>query len=855
MGPGNRKSVSAVLDMGLDYKPQSGVYDMFKSASGEIRPHWRSVLAELSALDQEEYARRLASAKRMIRDNGVTYNVYDGAGGQARPWDLDLWPVVMTDGEWAAIDDGVQQRARLHNALIGDIYGEQNAIREGVLPLHAIEGHPQYLRPIRGVRPPGGVFVHLYAADLVRDASGRWVVLSERLDAPTGAGYALENRIVVSQTFPELYRDAGVRRVAAFFQSWRDSIMTLAGRGTPRAVLLTPGSHNEAYFEHAYLARYLGLSLVEGQDLAALDTGVFMRTLSGLERVDVILRRVDSDFADPLELRNDSALGVPGLVEAVRNGRVVMANALGGSVAEAPLIAAFIAPLCDYFLKERLDLPGMPTLWCGDPDQAATALKRADKLLFRNAFDNRPLFSANSTAVAGASLNPEALAKLSRQINLRGTTYVAQEMPQFATVPAFQEGRLIPRPMALRVYAAWTAGGYTVMPGGLARVARQDGLPAMNMQSGAASKDTWVLADGPVDVFSLLPSPSKPLEIRRAGDEAPSRAMDNLFWLGRYAERAEDMGRTLRAIVLRLGDDTGLQSAAMAANLTESLLVPLGRATPAALAEARQGDVTRLAVELDSLILSPRRADGLHSLLKDVTRTAWNVRDRLSVDAWRAIEALSDRAPDAAPLAPDPAGAKSFLDDLVQRAAALSGLTSENMTRSRNWLFLELGRRIERAQALIWLIRQLAGDGKQADEKALPLALEIADSAMTYRSRYFGIMQLAPVLDLLLLDESNPRSLAFQASRLSSLVTQLPRANATQVRGLDKEIAIALYARLRQSDPQTLARLDGEVRVELTLLLDFCTTMLTRLSDVIHQNYFRQSTRRRTGSAPRKEGA
>ncbi|HAJ46664.1 MAG TPA: hypothetical protein DCL54_08805, partial [Alphaproteobacteria bacterium] len=462
---------------------------------------------------------------------------------------------------------------------------------------------------------------------------------------------------------------------------------------------------------------------------------------------------------------------------------------------------------------------------------------------------------ANSTAVLGATLSVDAFAKLARQIGLRAPSFVAQEMPHFATVPAFQDGRLAPRPMALRVYAAWTPGGYTVMPGGLARVARQDGLPAMNMQSGAASKDTWVLADGPVDLFSLLPSPSKPLEIRRSGEEAPSRAMDNLFWLGRYAERAEDLGRTLRAIILRLGDDTGLQSAAMAAALTESLLVPLGRATPVALEEARGGDVTRLAVELDSLVLNPERGDGLQTLLRDVARTAWNVRDRLSVDAWRAIEALSAHAPDARPLAPDPAGAKSYLDDLVQRAAALSGLTSENMTRSRNWLFLELGRRIERGQTLIWLIRQLSGAQARGESENLTLALEIADSAMTYRSRYFGIMQLAPVLDLLLLDESNPRSLAFQASRLASLVTQLPRANAIQVRGLDKEIAIALYARLRQADPNILAKAEGPVQVELTLLLDFCTTMLTRLSDVVQQNYFRQSTRRRTGSAPRKEGA
>jgi uncharacterized circularly permuted ATP-grasp superfamily protein/uncharacterized alpha-E superfamily protein len=840
-----------VLDLGRNYAVLPGRHDVFKTAEGEVRSPWSKVLTELGALDGSEYARRTASARRMIRDNGVTYNVYDEAGGQARPWDLDIWPMVISTDEWAALEAGVAQRAQLNNAILQDVYGPQSLVAEGLLPAHLVQGHPQFLRPLMGVAPPGGVYCHLYAADLTRDANGRWVVMSERLDAPSGAGYALENRIVVSQTFPELFRDAAVRRLATFFHSFREGVMGLSWGARPRAVLLTAGPYNEAYFEHAYLARYLGLTLVEGQDLTALDNGVFLKTLSGLERVDVIFRRVDSDFADPLELRNDSALGVPGLVEAARSGRVVIANALGNAVAEAPAIAAFAGGICQRMLGEPLRIPGPRTLWLGNQAAAMEAMSSPQKFVFREAFDNRPLFARGSTAIAGAGMTPGAYAELKAKILRRGVMLTAQEDQSLGTAPAMEDGRLLARPLLLRVYAAWTPNGYVVMPGGLTRVARQDDLRAVTLQSGAASKDTWVLSDSPVDAFSLLRSSKEPLPVRRVADEAPSRAMDNLFWLGRYSERAEDLVRNLRAIVLRLGDDTGVHSAQMAAEMSERLLSPMGRISAAAIGEAHAGDITRLAVELDGLVFGQDRASGLQTTLRNVHRTAWIARDRLSVDTWRAIVAMTGHAPERGHLAPDPAGARSYLDNLVQRAAALSGLSSENMTRTRNWLFLELGRRIERALSIQWLVRQVLSAPSGDEEQELQMALEIADSGMTYRSRYLGVFQSAPVLDLLLLDESNPRSMAFQINRLRSLVAELPRANPQQARGMDKELVAAMHAQLRRSDPRSLAALSKGARPALIELCDAATHFIPRLSDEISQTFFRHGVRRRMGSAPR----
>jgi len=394
--------------------------------------------------------------------------------------------------------------------------------------------------------------VHLYSIDLARAPDGSWVAHASRADAPMGLGYALENRVVISQTFPELFGELGVQRMATFFRHHRDAIVGLARGRQGHAVLLTPGAYNEAYFEHAYLARYLGLELVEGDDLSVRDNVVFLRTLGGLERVSVIFRRLDSDFADPLELRADSALGVPGLVDAIRAGNVVMANALGGGVVESPALDAYLPNISRALFGEELLLRNVPTVWCGTAWGRAEGLSRVRRGIVRNAFDANPLFSRGSSAQLGSELTAEQLADVADLVERRAPNVIVQDLATLGMAPTFDHGRFASRPMTLRVFASWTPNGYVVMPGGLARIAADESARALSMQSGAASKDVWALAKGPVDTFSLLRPPSARVEIRRSGNEAPSRAMDNLFWLARYAERTEDLIRVLRAVVIRL---------------------------------------------------------------------------------------------------------------------------------------------------------------------------------------------------------------------------------------------------------------------------------------------------------------
>ena len=821
-------------------------YDELRDEAGIIRPHWRSFAGMLGGLPPDEYARRRASADAMVRDNGVTYNVYDESAGQSRPWQLDIVPFIISAAEWKGIEAAVIQRAQLADLILRDAYGEQRMIAEGHLPPHLIVGHPQFLRPLVGVTPAHDVHVHLYSADLARAPDGSWRVMASRADAPGGLGYALENRLVVGQSFADSFREMQVTRLASFFNAYRENILSLAASRRDRAVLLTPGPYNESYFEHVYLAHYLGLTLVEGDDLVVRDGQVFLKTLTGLERVAAIFRRVDSDFCDPLEFRGDSALGVPGLVEVVRAGGVVLANALGGGVVESPAMDAYLPALSHALLGEDLKIPDIATIWCGTEWGRKAALARLGTGMLRNAFDARPLFSRYSTARPGTDMSAEERKHAEARIAARGETLVVQDIAPLGMAPVFDGHGFAAKPVSLRVFAAWTPNGWMVMPGGLTRVAANETVRALSMQSGASSKDAWVLSEAPVDSFSLLGSQGRAIEIKRHGEAAPSRAMDNLFWLGRYAERTESLVRILRAVASRLGE-----APATALDLSRKLLVPFSQ-TAETPAPAPAEDEADLAEELQLLIYGRRKGRGLQRLLSRVESTAWSVRDRLSLDTWRTIHALTD--PEGLPDEEqgfDPPGARFYLDSLVRRAAALSGLSAENMTRGPNWLFMDLGRRIERASHLAWLVRQTVYATDTFENEHIRTVLEIADSAMTYRSRYLSQVQIVPFVDLLLLDDANPRSVAFQLGLIENHLRELPRITLAQRSDVPGGIAAEVRALVADAHPSRISVCEAGLRPALGELTDTVREDLSMLSDAIADAYFQHASRRRTGAARR----
>ena len=608
--------------------------------------------------------------------------------------------------DWAKIEAAVIQRASLADMILRDVYGPQTLIRNNVLPPHLVTGHPQFLRPLCGTTPAHDVHVHLYSADLARGARRQLEGDGQsRADAPGGLGYALENRLVVAQTFPESFGDMRVARLAAFFNAYKESVLELGQSRRDRAVLLTPGPYNEAYFEHVYLAHYLGLTLVQGDDLAVRDGEVFIKTLTGLERVAAIFRRVDCDFCDPLEFRGDSALGVPGLAEAVRAGGVVLANALGGGVIESPAMDAYLPAVCRALLGEDLKIPDIATVWCGTEWGRKEALAR-----------HQDLHPARCLRCAAAVLAQFQSARLGADLSARGTrTLAGAHDPSrrdhgaagsLAAGPGAgvrerqvrrQAGQLarLRRLDAERLDGdAGRADARRRRRHGAARCrcsrARRPRMP------GCCRTRRWTLSP-------CWPTAARTLEVKRQGESAPSRAMDNLFWLGRYAERTESFVRILRAVAARLSDEP-----AAALDVARKLLIPFSQASDAPIDEI--ADEQQLAEELQLLIYNPRSSRGLQRLLGRVEQTAWSVRDRLSLDTWRTIHALGtmDAPPDMdAPFAAP--AARFYLDALVRRAAALSGLAAENMTRGPNWLFIDMGRRVERAQHLAWLVRQTVG--------------------------------------------------------------------------------------------------------------------------------------------------
>ncbi len=531
------------------YESTAGFYDEAVNRAG-LRPHWKIAVDSLAQIGKEGLERRWAEARRLIHDNGVTYNVYNEEQTSTRPWQLDPVPLMMDPTEWQFLEQAVIQRAQLFNHILSDLYGPQELLKSGKLPPELVFPNPAFLRPCWGIQPPGGVYLPTYSADLARSPDGRWWVLGDRTQAPSGAGYTIENRLVMTRVLPDVFRKAGVRRLAGYFQAYRDSLRQLAPnhRDNPRVVVLTPGPYSETYFEHAFLARYLGYTLVEGGDLKVRDGKIFLKTLGGLLQVDVIVRRQDDSFCDPLELRGDSMLGVPGLVQVARAGNVAIINPLGSGLAESPAYEAFLPSLCQSLLGEELQLPTVATWWCGQRRERNYVLEHLDQLVIKSTYPTLRREALNNP-IFGNQLSTLERAELAQKIEAEPIKYVAQERVSLSTVPTWEDGELRPRHAVLRVFAARSGDGYRVLPGGLTRISPAFDSMMVSMQFGGGSKDTWVAGQDESPSLTLLKPPAHPLTISRTTFDLPSRVADNLFWLGRYAERTETVLRVARTIL------------------------------------------------------------------------------------------------------------------------------------------------------------------------------------------------------------------------------------------------------------------------------------------------------------------
>lgn len=824
-------------------RPES--YDELKREDGTVRPHWRHLLEQVQTLGRGELARRWERARHLIHENGVSYNVYGDPNGLERPWNLSPVPVLIAPEDWAPIRNGLSQRARLLDALLADLYGPQRSLLEGLLPPDLVFENPWFLRPCHGQSVPRGVWLPLYCADLVRAHDGQFRVVEDRTQVPSGAGYALENRIVISSVLPEMFRDCNVERLALFFRALRSTLQGLAphNRDNPRIVVLTPGPYNATYFEQAYLAQYLGYTLANGSDLTVRDDRVYLKTLGGLQPVDVILRRVNDDYCDPLELRPESVLGVPGLVHAARMGNVAIASPLGTGMLQTPAMLPYLPKLCKQLLGEELTLAAVPSFWCGDRAALAEAETHFEDAIVKPTFPERFVEPVHT-----ARLTKAERSELWRKIRARPRDYVIQEHVAPSTTPVIVNGDLAPRALVLRCYAVSGNGEYVVMPGGLSRVASAADGTEISMQLGAGSKDTWVMSYEPVSNFSLLPPGSHAVELTRGGSDLPSRAADNLYWLGRYAERAEGVARLSRVVCARLFDlagqrdlDRSSEFVALLRALTVqtdlSYALPLPTDADPLLEAAEQ--------QLVSAVFDAERVGTLAAVVRSTLRTGRLVRDRISTDTWRVLASLDDElaAAERLPATERLASLSELLNRVVQSLSAFSGLVMESMTRGQAWRFLDMGRRLERAMTLVTLLRSTLSRGCEREGPLLEAILEIADSSMTYRRRYLATLEMAPVVDLLLTDETNPRSVIFQFEALTKHIEALPPRSKTGVRSAEQRMALGALKDLELAEVSALCAPDATgAHPALDALLGQLVARIPALSDSLSDSYLNHAT-------------
>ncbi|MEM6383922.1 MAG: circularly permuted type 2 ATP-grasp protein [Pseudomonadota bacterium] len=751
------------------YAPPSGGWDECVDANGQVRPHWRDAIDIWEHRGAEGRARRRSAADRYLRDNGVGHRIYGDGEEAQRPWPLSHVPLIIDADEWAMLQDGLIQRAHLLEAVIADLYGPQKLIRDGALPAPLVAASPGFLRPLVGVEPLGGYHLHTIAVELGRGPDGRWWVLGDRTQAPSGMGYALENRIALSRGVGNDLTELQVERLAPFFQTLRATLGGMSSPQTARVGLLTPGLFSQTYYEQAFLARYLGFLLLEGGDLIMQDDALFIRTVRGLRPLDVLWRRLDADFCDPLELRGDSQLGVPGLVRAVRAGNLVCANALGAGLLESRFFMAFAPALSRRLLHEVLRIPNIATWWLGD-ERAAARAQSTDVATVRLSAVGSGLPVDGAQAIDQPISGSQGVGQLPDALS------VMQEVVRLSTLPSrapLDDGGsdvaagVSPRPCTLRVFLVRNGPDWVVMPGGFCRVAETADTRALSMQDGSRSADVWVRSANPIAPASLLPSPST-VSIRRLPGTLPARAADNLFWLGRYAERAQLSIRLTRAHLNRRLEGEAFDDPTLA--FSERQLALWG-------VKGLESD------DLFERALMPN-IDRAH-------QAASSIRDRFSPDAWQILNRFVDQngRGELRQL-----GALERADAALTMLAAFTGLIADNMVRLIGWRFLKIGQRLERAIGTNQLAQTLLDP--KAPREALDLLLEVADSTMSYRQRYSVQTEHRSVADIVILDPNNPRSVVFQLERMHRHINEITDHKAfDQTSDLQKQ-SFGLWANL-----------------------------------------------------------
>jgi uncharacterized circularly permuted ATP-grasp superfamily protein/uncharacterized alpha-E superfamily protein len=815
--------------------------------NGLPRSHWHSLFQEFQRLGADTLVARSEEVQSLLHENGVTFNPYEDDPGQLRSWRLDCLPWVISREEWETLEQGLQQRSRLLARLLDDLYGERHVIHEGLLPPELVYTHPGFLfaaadSPSQLARP----LLIFHGSDVVRDEHGQWQVLGDWTQSPSGVGYALENRITLARALPGIYRDAPLRRLAGFLQAQHRCLASLSRgrREQPNIVLLTPGPGSPGYFEHAWLANYMNFPLVEGDDLVVREGQVSVRTLGGLDQVDVILRHINDPWCDPLELRQDSLLGVPGLLQAARNGEVHIANALGAGVLEHPALAAFLPALCRRLLGEELMLPCRDALWCGDANALSRVRQSLDEWVLRDITKPGKQFRVDQMGL-------EAVQQLRFDLNARPHLFTAQKPMSSSTTPGFnpQTKQLEAQAATLRFFSLVDPDDiplpvaqqrYRVMPGGLAWV----GDPGTPLMKSRVVKDIWVMADKPQPHISMLRQAHGPILVTRDGKDLPCRVAESLFWLGRYGERMDIRSRLLRESLGKLLQEDPRQEGSLLPDLMVALHVApdpddLAEELEAIAPNPRFSAEYILARDRMLALLSDSDPQGLPSVFSHFLRNSRAVRDHLGDDSWRAINNLRQRCNNLSRTRGVVAGQRQ-LEQLVLDLAGFFGLCNETMPHHYGWRFLDIGRFIERLIGTLELLKLALLTATQSGIPLWEVVLATTDNFTVYRRRFRSQLHPSAILDLLLFDETNPRSVGYMLRRLQRQVSRLPTQANSSYRNLENRLIIQATSALHLADINMLANLEHSehAREALTALFDALIEPMLALSNAISHSHF-----------------
>lgn len=808
-------------------------------------PYWQRFVKSFTAKTSDELQGLQQELQRLLRENGVTYNIYGNESDPNRNWNLDPVPLLIAPKQWKIIEAGLQQRAVLLDCILKDVYGKSKLLKDQILPADLLYHHPGYLRSCIGLpQPTNRHALIMYAANLAFGADYRPWVISDRVQAPSGSGYALENRGAITRTLPEFFNGLKVQRLSPYFEQLTRTLHQYSPHQSaqPRAVILTPGPNNETYFEHSYLSNYLGLTLVQGSDLVVKDRYVWLKTLSGLEKVDVILRRVDDIWCDPLELKEDSQLGVPGLVHAIRSGNVRIANPLGCGILESPGLMPFLQTICRYFLNEDLLLPNIASWWCGQPQEMNYVLQQLDQLVIKKIYRG----TLGSTAIDAASLSKTELKQLALQIQNKPWLYVGQEKIEVNTSPSYHQGKLIGRKALFRSFLVSKGEeGFCALAGGLTMMEASPEQFLISNQSGGISKDTWVLTDEPL---TTTIANTYPIHLTPAAQRGilPSQTAENLFWVGRYTERLLGNARFMRTVVQFVADGTRLideQDIQVSEQKLLAAFTNYACAFPGFTNVADESLLQNPWPLLSKMLNDEQQFGALVFNFNQFKRSVYAVRDYWSTDTWRVLKGLESLWEEVKTQEVLNQGKMiRVLDQIVTAMVAFIGLNRESIAREQGWTLLDTGRKIEQCLLMIAMVQHLFPH--QMDEQVAyylqEAALRSNENLVNYRHKHRTLLQLPLVLDLLLLDPTNPRSLLFQVQRLEKLMASLPNTAPTGRIGNKQRLLLQVTTLLQLANPKQLATAHpktGEY-LYLTDLLKNCSELLLQFPVALSKTYF-----------------